>query len=432
MGGTDRRHFLKMAAAGAVGVSAHRLAGVNVAAQEQVAIRYGWWGGADRQQNYIRALETFEAANPEIDVVPEPAEYAAFQERMTTQIPAGNVPEIFWIASPQVLTYDNNDILRELTDVETLDLSDYPEEMVESFKLNGKLNTMPFGIFAPAFRYNETFATEDGVEVPTVESGEWTWDGVAQFLIDYSQNNSAGRKGTAYNAHADLPFEAWCRQHGEQLWTEDGSVGFTQGTLEGWFAWWENLRQAGAALSLSEQEGPSPDWQLIGEQVLANFGNSNHIVDDSRVFPDYTFRLREVPILEGAEEGHKFLYTPRMAMYQGIEASKVAAAGRLMNYNTNDVEFVQITGLSLGAPVNPRVLQEAYDFANEAESEMLRMVEAETAAPRRPRYEAPAGSSTWRDVMALAIEQIALEQSSIADASQRMIEEISAEIERAR
>ncbi len=428
----NRRGFAKLTAAGVVGATSLARGHGHLSAQDQITIRYGWWGGAERQANYIRALETFEAANPDIDVEPEPAEYDAFQERMTTQIAGENVPDIFWIASPQVLTYDNNGIYRPLDDVPSLDLSDYPPEMLESFKLNGVLNTMPFGIFAPVVRYNETFAMEDGVEVPAADTGPWTWDSLAQLLIDYSGNNAAGRKGTPYNAHADLPFEAWLRQHGEQLWTEDGNPGFTQDTVAAWFDWWENLRKAGAALSLSEQEGPSPDWQLVGDKVLANMGNSNHIVDDSKVFPDYTFKQRPMPIIEGAEDGHKFLYTPRMAMYARIDEEKVEAAGRLMNYNTNNVEFVQITGLSLGAPVNPRVLQEAYSFATPAESEMLATVEAETAATRRPRFEAPAGSSTWRDVMALAIEQVALEQSSTSDAAGQMIEEITAEIERAR
>lgn len=431
MNRVDRRRLLKLSAAGVLGSAALPLPRAGIA-QEKVTIRYGWWGGADRQRNYTRALEKFEAQNPDIDIEPEPAEYEAFQERLTTQIPAGDVPDIFWIASPQVMTYHANNLYRPLESIPSLDLSDHSPEAIESFKLGGELNTMPFGVFAPVLRYNETFAADDGVEVPTVESGQWTWDGLAAFLTDYAQNNAAGRKGIAYNAHADLPFEAWLRQRGEQLWTEDGTIGFTEESLAAWFDWWENLRKAGAALSISEQEGPSPDWQLVGDKVLANMGNSNHIVDDSRVFPDYTFRQRPTPIAEGAEEGHKFLYTPRMAMYQGIDEGKIEAAGRLMNYNTNNVEFVQETGLSLGAPVNPRVLQEAYAFANEAETEMLRTVEAETTAPRRPRFEAPPGSSTWRDVMALAIEEVALEQSTVTEAAARMIEEIGTEIERAR
>ncbi|HEV2526985.1 MAG TPA: ABC transporter substrate-binding protein [Thermomicrobiales bacterium] len=425
----SRRGLVKASGAAAL-VAATGVTRGSVSAQEQVRIRYGWWGGAERQAAYITALEAFEAANPDIDIEPEPAEYAAFQERMTTQIPAGNVPEIFWIASPQVLTYEANGLYRNLDDIETLDLSDYDATLLDSFRLSGNLNTMPFGIFAPAFRFNETTATAAGLTMPESGSENWTWDGLAQILTDYAAQT--GSRAIAYNAHSDLPFEAWCRQRGEQLWTEDGMPGFTEDTVAAWFDWWENLRKAGAAMSLSEQEGPSPSWQEIGDQVLAVMGNSNHIVDDSKVFPDQTFRLRAIPIAADAPEGHKYLYTPRMAMYSGIDPALVPAAGRLMNYNVNDVAFIQTTGMSLGAPVNPRVRQEALSFANEAETEMLNMVETETGAPMNPRYEAPAGSSTWRDIMATAIETVALEQSSPSDAARLMIEDITAEIERAR
>ncbi len=429
---TSRRGLIKSTAALTLGAAALNRSVSHSSAQEKTTIRYGWWGGAERQANYTRALEAFEAQNPDIDVEPEPAEYAAFQERMTTQIPAGNVAELFWIASPQVLTYAANDLYRPLDTVPTLDLSDYDAALLDSFRLSGNLNTMPFAIFAPVFRFNETFATEAGLTVPDASSPDWTWDALAQLLIDYSANNPSGRRGTAYNAHADLPFEAWLRQRGEQLWTEEGTAGFTVDSVAAWFDWWENLRRAGAALSLSEQDGPSADWQLIGDTVLANMGNSNHIVDDSRSFPDYTFRQRAMPLMPGAPEGHKYLYTPRIAMYQGIEENKVEAAARLMNYNVNNTEFVRTTGMSLGAPVNPRVRQEMLAFASPAETEMLTFVEAETAATRNPRFEAPPGSNTWRDVMALAIEEIANEQSTVMEAAQRMIDDINAEIERAR
>lgn len=432
MGRTDRRNFLKLAAAGTVAASTMSVVGHHASAQETTTIRYGWWGGTERQQSYTAALENFEAANPDIQIEKEFAEYNAFQERMTTQMAAGDVPDIFWIASPQVLTYERAGLYRQLDDISTLDLSDLDESILETIRLNGVLNSMPNGIFAPVVRYNETFAEEDGVELPQQEDGQWTWDTFAEFLIDYNDNNGSGRRGITYDATADLPFEAWCRQHGEELWTESGDMGWSMDTLVGWFEWWETLRTSGAALSVSEQEGVSKDWQLSGDTVLCTFQNSNHIVDDAKSFPDYTFRMREVPIMDGAEEGHKYLYYPRMTIYSGIDEDKVEAAGSIVSYIINDVEFVQTTGLTMGAPINPRIRQEALDFASDDEVEMLNFIETEAAAPAKPRFEAPAGSNNWRTVMTRAAEEIALEQASVEDACQRMMDEIAQEIERAR
>lgn len=430
MGKLNRRDVMKAAGVGALGASSLTIAGTRTAAQEQTTIRYGWWGGTERQQSYTKGFEQFEAENPDIKIEKEFADYDAFQERMTTQMAAGDVPDIFWIASPQVLTYEQADLFRSLEDIPTFDLSDFDEETLEPIRLNGELNTIPNGVFAPVVRYNETFANEDGVELPG--EADWTWDGLAEFLTDYAANNSSGRKGITYDAQADLPFEAWCRQHGEELWTEDGSVGFTEETLIGWYEWWEALRKAEVALSLSEQEGASKDWQLVGDTVLATFQNSNHIIDDAKAFPDYKLRMRQMPIMDGAAAGHKFLYFPRQTIYREIDEAKVESAGKILNYIINTPDFLRITGLTMGMPINPRIRQEVREFATEDELEMLDVVEAEAAAERKPRYEAPAGSNNWRVVMARTTEEIALEQSSIEDACRRMIEEVTAEIERAR
>ncbi|WP_202867733.1 ABC transporter substrate-binding protein [Kribbella pittospori] len=294
----DRRGFLKLSLA--TGLSAAAVAGCSGGSGGpsgdggNVTLRYAWWGNNIRQQNYTKALKQFSTANPSIAIEPEFAEYTAFQERMTTQIAARDVPDIFWIASPQVMTYHKSKLYRKLDDIPTLKWDDYSKEDQETFKLAGELNTLPFAIFTPVIRYNETVTKADGVTIPAEGPG-WTWDRLAELLVAYSKNNPGKRKGTPYAPDHDLTFEAWLRQRGEQLWTQDGQAGFTVDGLASWLDWWEKLRKAGGALSLSEQEGMGPDWAQVGKKVLVNFGNSNHIIDDAKMFPKEKFRLRGGP-----------------------------------------------------------------------------------------------------------------------------------------
>ena len=111
---------------------------------------------------------------------------------------------------------------------------------------------------------------------------------------------------------------------------------------------------------------------------------------------------------------------------------KVDEAGSVVNYIVNDVEFYKITGLTMGAPINPRVREEYLPFASEDEIEMLELISEVGALPARPRYEAPAGSNNWRTIMTRTAEEIAIGDAEILQASQRMIDEISAELDRAR
>jgi multiple sugar transport system substrate-binding protein len=426
----DRRRFLELSALSAVGLSA--LAGCgNGSSGGKLTLRYGGWGNSVRQRNYAKALKQFSAAHKDMVVEPEFAEYSAFQERMTTQIAGRDVPDIFWIASPQVVTYHKNKLYRKLDDIPTLDFSVYSKPDLETFKIGGELNTMPFGIFVPVIRYNETFAKQDGVAVPA-EGPDWTWDSLAELVTDYSKESPQGRKGMPYGPDHDLSFEAWLRQRGEQLWTEDGQAGFTIDGLASWLDWWEKLRKAGATLSLSEQEGMGPDWDAIGDKVLLNIGNSNHIIDDATMFPDYRFRLLPAPVVAGAEAGHKFLYYPRMAIYQGIDDDKVEAAGTMLNYNTSNIQMVKTVGLTMGAPVNSKIAKQSLSFAGPNEEEMLAVVQKDRDAERKPRYEAPAGSSTWRDAMTRITEQIALGKTSVPDGAKALMDDIKAGIERAK
>jgi ABC-type glycerol-3-phosphate transport system substrate-binding protein len=429
MNPVNRRRFLQLVGMGALGTAGVTALASCGGGSDGTAIRYAWWGDSNRQQKYTAALDAFVAQNPGIEVRPEFADYDAFQERITVQTAGRDVPDVFWIPSPQVMSYHEAGLYRRLDDIPSLDLSAFSPTLIDSYRIDGELNTLPRSVLTAAVRYNQTFLDEAGAQLPA--DGAWTWDGLSEFLIEYTRTASGGRKGIHYNAQADLCFEAWLRQHGQDLWTADGRMGFDVDALAGWFEWWEVLRRAGAATNLSEQEGAQPEWPVVGDKVLMTFGNSNHIADEAPMFPDYEFGLRPMPVLADAAAGHRFGYLSRLAVYQGIDDDKLEAAGRLVHFNINDPAILGIVGLSVGAPANPQMLQAAYAVANEDEKKMLAVVEQEMAEEQKPRYEAPPGSGTWRTIMTRGVEEVALERSSVADAAARVVADIERELGRA-
>jgi pectin-derived oligosaccharide transport system substrate-binding protein len=425
MDAMNRRRFMQLIGFGA-GMTA--LASCGGGGSDGTAIRYAWWGDTVRQQKYTAALDAFVRQNPGIEVRPEFADYDAYQERITVQTAGRDVPDVFWVPSPQVMSYQDAGLYRRLDDIPSLDLSGFSAAQLESYKIDGELNTLPRSVLTAAVRYNQTFLDEAGAQLPADDPQSWTWDGLSEFLIDYTRDAPEGRKGIHYNAYGDLNFEAWLRQHGQDLWNADGRMGFDVAALAEWFEWWEVLRRAGAATNLSEQEGAQPEWTVVGDNVLMTFGNSNHISDEAPMFPDYEFGLRLMPVLPDAAAGHRFSYLSRLAVYQGIDDDKLDAAGRLVHFNLGDPAFLHIVGLSVGAPANPRMLQEAYTVANDDEKKMLAVVEQEMAQEQKPRYEAPPGSGTWRTIMGRGIEEVALERASVTDAAARVMADIDREL----
>jgi multiple sugar transport system substrate-binding protein len=426
MSDLTRRSFLTWTGLGALSVAAMSLAGCSSAGSSGGgdSVRFAWWGGSDRQRAYLAALDAFTAEHPEIKVAPEFGDYDAYQERMTTQMAARDVPDVFWIPSPAVLTYRDAGLYRDLDGVEGLDLAAFGADQVETFKLGGELNTLPKSIFSPVVRWNTTFQEEDGVSLPD----QLSWDGLAELLVDYAKNNAGGRKGTTYGPYHDMPFESFLRQRGEDLWTEDGTLGASVDGVAAWIDWWEKLRLAGATTSVSEQDGIEPSWSQVGDKVLLTFANSNHIVDDAQAFPDYAFDQRDVPAAEDAAAGYHFTYYSRFAMYSGVPDDRVAAAAALMSFNLNSPELLSLVGLSAGAPPNAELLDAYEPDATPDEQKVIAITREIAATEQRPRFEAPAGSGSWRDLMIRELEEVTLGQKRVPDAAAAFVEAVKGEI----
>lgn len=425
----SRRNFLAITGVGALSVGMLGMAGCGSSEGAEGAnstIRFAWWGGADRQKAYLSSLDNFSEANPTITVEPEFGDYNAYQERMTTQMAAKDVPEIFWIPSPAVLTYRDAGIYRNLEDIDSLDLGAFSDKEIELYQLDGELNTLPKSMFSPVLRFNKTFLEEDGIELPE----NLTWDNLAELLTDYSENNPNGRKGTSYGPYHDMPFESFLRQRGEDLWTQEGTLGASVEGVAAWIDWWEKLRKAGATTTVSEQDGIEPGWADIGSKVLVTFANSNHIVDDAAAFPDYEFDQRDMPALEDASAGYHFTYFSRFAMYSGIEEEKVPAAGELMSFNLNSIDLLKLVGLSAGAPPNSKLLAEYEQFATPDEQKVIASTKEVAAKDQRARYEAPAGSGSWRTLLTRELEAVTLGERSVSDAATNFVDGVSGEIEK--
>lgn len=426
----NRRNFLAITGLGALSVGVFGMTGCapsGGADGGNSTIRFAWWGGADRQKAYLSSLESFSKENPTITVEPEFGDYNAYQERMTTQMAARDVPEVFWIPSPAVLTYRDAGIYRTLEDVDSLDLSAFTDKEIELYRLDGELNTLPKSMFSPVLRFNKTFLEEDGVALPE----NLTWDNLAEFLTDYSKNNPNGRKGTTYGPYHDMPFESFLRQRGEDLWTQEGTLGASVEGVAAWIDWWEKLRKAGATTTVSEQDGIEPGWSDVGGKVLVTFANSNHIVDDAAAFPDYEFDQRDMPALEDAAAGYHFTYFSRFAMYSGIEDGRVQAAGELMSFNLNSIDLLKLVGLSAGAPPSSKLLAEYEPFASPDEQKVIAMTKEIAATEQRARHEAPAGSGSWRTMLTRELEAVTLGDRSVSDAAKNFVDGVTAEIEKA-
>lgn len=89
----------------------------------------------------------------------------------------GSLPDVFWMHSNEFNKYAQYEMLLDLTDKinssELIDLSKYPEDIVEIYNYEDKQFAIPKDIDTIALWYNKTMFDEAGMEYP---NESWTWD----------------------------------------------------------------------------------------------------------------------------------------------------------------------------------------------------------------------------------------------------------------
>lgn len=89
----------------------------------------------------------------------------------------GSLPDVFWMHSNEFNKYAQYEMLLNLTDKinssELIDLSKYPEDIVEIYNYEDGQFAIPKDIDTVALWYNKTMFDEAGIEYP---NENWTWD----------------------------------------------------------------------------------------------------------------------------------------------------------------------------------------------------------------------------------------------------------------
>src|ERR1700754_3374421 len=101
------------------------------------ALRFAWWGATSRQNAYTNFVQKFQNENPQIDLRLEPADYDAYVDRLSVQAAARNLPDIFWVAGSQFLTYASQGVMLDLDKVSggVIDYGDFSPDEVNRWRV---------------------------------------------------------------------------------------------------------------------------------------------------------------------------------------------------------------------------------------------------------------------------------------------------------
>lgn len=239
-----------------------------VSAGQEIVLRFSWWGGSERHENTLKAIELFEAANPGIRIKAEYAGWDGYVERLTTQMGANSEPDIMQInwAWIDMFSPDGKGLydLNEVKD--NINLDDFTPDMVASGLSGGALNGLPVSMTTRFWMWNKTHWDRVGLPIPR------TWDDLANAGPVFRE-----KLGADFWAADQEPIEALYmldayvyEKFGQQIIHEtEPRVALTDAQLAEGFAYILKCHSNNSLVSAKVRSGVAGNYSTPAEQVAA-------------------------------------------------------------------------------------------------------------------------------------------------------------------
>jgi multiple sugar transport system substrate-binding protein len=319
--------------------------------QESVTVRMAWWGGDARHSMMNELLDMYEERNPGVTIEREFTDFGPYWERLSTQVAAGNAPDLIHFHPSYAGSYARRGLVLDLEPQiaeGNLDLSNFDEIIIESGMVDGSLYYVSIGNTGPSLYFNTVMFDTAGIDLPT---NEWTWDDFNLAARELSAALGEDVYGTSDQGGSFDPFRVYLRQRGKDTVNAEGQLGFGPQDLHDWLSMWESLRQDDAAppLDITVEAGVPQETSLLANRMAAmHMTNANQLKIFQRFIED---ELSLVTLPDGVGEdllAGDFLVVPTIAISAGTEHPAVCA--RIIDFMVNDPDAARLYNAEHGPP----------------------------------------------------------------------------------
>lgn len=320
-------------------------------AEEEIVLRFSWWGGETRHNAYLEALDLFMERNPDITVEAEFSGWNGYIDKLRTQMAAGEQPDVFnaGLDGPWgVLPRNGFMPIDEYGTIQTDQLSD---SQLSQLTIEGNLLGLPLNSqVRSGYLINKSLLDDLGIDLPDYR---WTWEDFANLANEiyeksdgetYGVLDEAG--GITYGSHGK---RLWMISHFNNAIMDEEGVPLTTDQLREYYSWWTDLRESGGASSAeitvgadANQNSPILDRQVgMIALALGSYARFESNTDDQLVL---------VPPPQGEYNNNELATGTMTAMSSTTEHPEAAA--RLIDFLINDVDAGLIMRTEVGIPSN--------------------------------------------------------------------------------
>lgn len=398
---------------------------------EGTNLALAWWGNPTRNKNTQAEIDAYVKANPGVTILPQPGDFASYWDKLATQTAGGTAPDIIQMDMSYISEYGNRGAL---LDVGKVDTSKFVEGTVEAGMIKGTLMGVNAGINTLIVLANPGVFKKAKMDLP--DDTTWTWDELMSVSAEV-----ASKAGVPFGITGvfglDATFGTWLRQHGKELFTDQG-LGFDVADAEAWFEMmvkFEKAKAIGTAQQITE-EGMGPTGKPLDQNALVldktgmMISNSNQLEAINAVAGGNEMKMLRLPSLTGKATDRKAWYKASMLWSVSAKTKSPDAAIAWINWWVNSTDAANIDLAERGIPANTELLaaiKPKLSPAQQRVSQFITDIQPEIAAPP---IAPPPGGGTLIEVMFRNMTDVLFGRASVPQGAGKFVDELKSNLKR--
>lgn len=402
---------------------------------EKTTIKITWWGGDSRHEYTQKLLDLYSEENPNVTFEATPAGWEGYFDKLSTQAASGSMPDIIQMDYLYISTYAKNNSLADLSefiDSGVIDTSNVDEATLNTGLIGGKMAGIVAGTNALAVTYNPDVLAEAEVEAP---ADDWTWDDYVDLNTKVTEKLGKESALTAtIGPFGDMNFfNFWVRQHGETLFTEDGTglAYEDDAILADYFQMWADM--------IEKDVAPDPDEQSqIASQGIETLPVVTGDAGTTLEWNTYANKVvssndkLKLAMMPGAAENNAIWMKPGM-FWSVAETSEVKEeCAKFINWMTNSEEANDIIAAERGVPISSSIREYMTGSGNmsDAQVEMFEYIDNVAEIAGACPAADPSGIAEVNEAFANAGNSVAYGQATSEEAAKTFREKATEILER--
>lgn len=390
-------------------------------------IQFAWWGNPVRNKMTDEAIKAYTKANPKVTIKPNPGEWSSYWDKLATQVAGHTAPDIIQMDMRYIGEYGARGALLDLTKL--VDTSKFLQGTVEPGNVDGKLVGINAGINTIAFMANPKVFKAAGVELP--DDKTWTWDDYRQISAKITKNSPQGTYGSS-SLFSDNLLQMWLREHGKDLFTADGKLGFAAEDMVPYLQMmldFEKDKAIPSPSAISEDAGKSTDQNMFAKGQVGfaiNWSNQLTTLTDS---VGSEVKMLRYPSTTGNAADRKAWYKASMLWSASSRTKNPEAVGKLISWWVNSTDCANICLDERGLPANTDIVK-----AIEPKLTSTGQISAKFIADIKPELgdspvAPPPGGSKLGDTLNRYQTDLLFGKTKVNDAAQKFVDEVNSDLQ---